>query len=295
MLGSPARREHITHCFRQPLNSLATNRALIPSLPASPDPSASSLASSREQRAHVPRSRTIQILRVGRVLSVWPSSPPQSPCIVNKRVQQFPSVFVAVEVLCRIPNLRSRYRDSGHCHTPNVHLRAFASRMFCLWRPVQCRGFGCSLGRCRQPDLTFPSHRRQHSRRRHLQRTFRSHHRLRLASGIGLSFSFDHSRTAEFHPVPVLMTTNEDELSFELPGLSSVGFSWASGKAGVPVSSASCVSHDAVRLVSGHKELPVSRAITKFLNVSPVPAVGIVLALPLCSIPCSNIVLGVCL
>ena len=44
--------------------------------PACPDVCVSSLASSREQRAG-PRSRTLQILRVCRVLSVWPSSPLQ--------------------------------------------------------------------------------------------------------------------------------------------------------------------------------------------------------------------------
>ena len=93
--------------------SIATNRALIPSfLWSGPDPSVSALASSREQRAS-PRSGTLQTLRVGRVLSAWPSSLLQTP---------FSRLFVIVEVLCRALILSSRYRDCSSHHTSNVRL-----------------------------------------------------------------------------------------------------------------------------------------------------------------------------
>ena len=102
------------HIDSSPNKSIATNRALIPSfLWSGPDPSVSALASSREQRAS-PRSRgTLQTLRVGRVLSAWPSSLLQTP---------FSELFVIVEVLCRAIIFSSRTRDCSHHHTSNVRL-----------------------------------------------------------------------------------------------------------------------------------------------------------------------------
>ena len=132
------------HIDSAPCNSLATNRALIPSF-----------LRSRSQRVGTrffPRATcrstvwyTPQTLRVGRVLSAWPSSLLETP---------FSGLLVIVEVLCRAVILSSRYHDCSHLHTSNVHLRAFAWRMLCVWRHFQCRGFGCSLGRCSRPELS---------------------------------------------------------------------------------------------------------------------------------------------
>ena len=122
-----------------------------------------------------PLSRTLQILRVGRVLSAWPSSPPQSAYCQ----QEGPAV------LQRLRDRRSTLQGGPEIATPaTVMLRTSIcapSRMFCLWRYVQCRGLGCSLG-----QLSFRSRRRQHNRRGHTRNT---HYSLQLTSGTGLSLS----------------------------------------------------------------------------------------------------------
>ena len=109
--------------------------------------------------------------------------------IVNKSVQQFSSAFVAVEV----------YSAGSSSSVPDIATSATITlrtpicepsppRMLCLGKHVQCRGFGCSVGRCRRPELSFWSRRRQNSRCGH-NRNIRTHHSLRLTSGIGLSLS----------------------------------------------------------------------------------------------------------
>ena len=107
---------------------------------------------------------------------------------LSRRGSSNSPVFVTVDVLSRVLILSSRYRDSCHRHTSNVHLRAFASLTLCLWRHVQCRGFSCSRGRCSRPELSIRSHRRQHSLRRH-NKNIRPCWCLLLTSGIGLSLS----------------------------------------------------------------------------------------------------------
>ena len=95
---------------------------------------------------------TLHTLRVGQALSARPASPlPQ---------QEGLTTFCAVvinEVLCRVLILGSSSRDFCRCHSPNVHLRVFASRILCLWRHVQCHRFSCSLGRCGRPGMSFQS------------------------------------------------------------------------------------------------------------------------------------------
>ena len=72
-----ARCEHIVHCFVT--LELSRDESCSDSVfSCSPDPSVSSLVFCRELCAY-PLSRTLRILRVGRFLSAWPSSPPQSP------------------------------------------------------------------------------------------------------------------------------------------------------------------------------------------------------------------------
>ena len=136
--------------------------------------------------------------------------------VINKRVQHFSK-------LCRVLILSSRYRDSSHCHTPNVHVRAFALWLLCLWRHVQ---FGCSLGRCSRPEPSFRSRRRHHSRRKHYK-NIPLHRCLLLTYGSGLSLSSN---------IRVLRTsTRSDDDDQLLLDLSSVGFSWTGGKAGAGV------------------------------------------------------------
>ena len=73
---------------------------------------------------------------------------------MNKMVWKFSDICVTVEVLCGVLVLSPSDRDSSHRHTLNIHLLAFASRMLCLRRHVQCRGFTCSPGRRRRHELT---------------------------------------------------------------------------------------------------------------------------------------------
>ena len=100
-----------SYIVSSPWNSLATNRALIPSF-----------LWSRSQRVvtrFLPRT-----VRMSTVL--------HTPNSASRSGQQFSNAFVTVEEVCRVLILSSRYCDSSRCQTPNVHLRAFASRMPCL-------------------------------------------------------------------------------------------------------------------------------------------------------------------
>ena len=177
---SRAGRKHNTsYVVSSPLNTLATNRALIPSFLWSIPACCHSLLA--EGCAHIldlvhsKLFEPVEFLQLG-------LRPLLSLRNINKRVQQFSSVLMAVELLCRVLILSSRYCDSSHYHTP------FTSRMLCLWRHVLCRGFGCSLGRFGRPDQSFRSRRRQRSRRKH-KKNICTQHSLRLTSGSSLSLS----------------------------------------------------------------------------------------------------------
>ena len=164
-----------------PWNSLAMNSALIPPFLRS--------NSQRFVTRSFPRATKISYtpISASRSSSVWLSLP-RRPQLHQQEVQQFSDICVAAEVLCGDLILSSSYRDSNTRRTLNGHLRAFASRKLCPKRHVQCRGFGCSLVRRSQPELSFRSHRRPHNRCGHY-RNFRPHHFLLLTSGIGLNLS----------------------------------------------------------------------------------------------------------
>ena len=154
-----------------------------------PDPSVSSLASSREPRAD-PRSRTHTKLCESVELCQHSLRPFLSLRIVNKTAQQVSNVFVTVEVLF----LRSSSSSPDAATPAIVMLRT----SICEPSPSGCfacactfnRKFGCSLGQCSRPELSFQSHRRQHNRRNH-NKSIRLHNCLRLTSGIGLSASMN--------------------------------------------------------------------------------------------------------
>ena len=132
-------------------------------------------------------SMRAQTLRVDWIKSAWPSSPPQYPCSQQDgpiNLQRLP----CRRILSKILILNSRYRNFSHRHAPNVHLRTFASRMLYLWKHVQCRKVGCSLGQCNRHELSFRNHRRQHHRRNNNKNT-RLHQCLLLTSGNGPNLS----------------------------------------------------------------------------------------------------------
>ena len=173
---SRARRKHTAHCFIT--LELSQNKSFSDSIfPAVQNPACchSLLAAvCISTISYTPNSAS-------RVPSAWPSSPPQSP---HCR-QQFSDICVTVEQIFGVLIFISRYCDSSHYQTPNVHLRAFTSWM---WRQVECRGFSCSLGRCRRHELSFRSYHRQHNRCGH-NKNICTHHSLRLTSGTGLILS----------------------------------------------------------------------------------------------------------
>ena len=71
--------------------------------------------------------------------------------LVTLSSRHFSDICVNFEAFCGVLIVSSSCRVSSHCHTLNVPLRAFASRMILLRRHVQC-GFSCLLGRRRRPD-----------------------------------------------------------------------------------------------------------------------------------------------
>ena len=134
---SRAWREHIIHCFvtLEPSRDESCSDSVFSAVQI-PACRHSLLPESNVQVHGLIHS---QICESGRVLQfgIRPSS------ALSRKGSSNSSVFVTVDVLCRVLILSSRYRDSCHRHTPNVHLRAFPSIVLCLWRHVQCRGFSC--------------------------------------------------------------------------------------------------------------------------------------------------------
>ena len=217
-------------------------------LSCGPDPNVSSLASYPEPCASS-LSRTLRILRV-EFLQLGLRRLLGLRIVVS-------SVFVAV--LRRAPHfqfqiLRPSPRACFACGGTSSVVGP-AARLVGVGDLI--RAFGVGVG--------------QHSRRGH-NRNLRTHHSLRLTSGIGLSLSLitrvlgNSTRCAD--------DDDEDELSLDLSGFRELVVML------VQVSGVACVSHDAVRSVPGTRVLPVSRATMKFLNVSLVPAFGL-FSLPL--------------
>ena len=147
----------------------------------------SPLASSREPHANS-RSRTLHTLQMDRVMSAWPSSPPQYPCCQQDGLANLQRLRGRRNSLQNPHPQNSRYRNFSHRHAPTIHLRTFASRMLCLWKHVQSRKVGCSHGQCSRRELSFRNHRRQHHRRNNNKNT-RLHKCLLLTSGIGSNLS----------------------------------------------------------------------------------------------------------
>ena len=119
---SGARRKHIVHCF----NTLELSRKKMCTDSVSPvvrSPACchSLLAESCvhiHHHVHSTFCESCEFFQLGlrRLLNLR---------MVNKKVQQLSNVFMAVDILCTVLIFNSRYCDSSHCHTPNVHLRAF--------------------------------------------------------------------------------------------------------------------------------------------------------------------------
>ena len=78
------------------------------------------------------RSRTLQTLRMDRVMSDWPPSLLLCPCCQEDGPAILQHLRDRRNTLQNLI-LNSRKRNFNHRHVPNVNLRTFASRMLCLW------------------------------------------------------------------------------------------------------------------------------------------------------------------